>query len=102
MAIAAPRGGVMSQIPPLAYVVVQNVQTQRDAAVEKERQLRQKQETDVAAQEDTFEHHVESAKEVHPVNDENEKKKPNRHPKPGHGKHASDEDGEMPHLDLTA
>ena len=65
----------MSQIPPFGYVIVQNVQVQRETAIDKERQLRREQavEKDIAAQEDTFEHHVEKTKEVHPVNDQEEK-----------------------------
>ncbi|HWE01575.1 MAG TPA: hypothetical protein VG326_04130 [Tepidisphaeraceae bacterium] len=93
----------MSQINPLNYALVQRVQTQRDAAVERERQLRREHPVRKAgAQEDTFEHQVEGAEQVQPIKDEAEHDQQDNNPHPHHGANREGEDDPAPHLDLTA
>ncbi len=95
----------MSQITPFTYAVVQNVQSQRQGAIDKERQLRKAQamERDIAAHDDELEHQVESSEEVQAIQDEPEKKQ-NRS-KRNSSKHAQDlrsKDDDTSHIDVTA
>src|SRR5436305_7849944 len=59
-------GDAMSAVVRLAGAILESVQTQRQMATEKERQVRHEQdlEKDIAAEDDRFEHQVESAEIV--------------------------------------
>jgi len=94
----------MSQINPFTHVVIQSALVQRQATVEKERQLRQAQtlEKDAAAQEDVLEHQVESTEEVPAAGDESEKKQPRQRRQQKGSDSKDDDDEQTPHIDLTA
>jgi hypothetical protein len=104
MATAAPGEIAMSEIPPFTFVVVQNIQAQRQAAIEKERQLRRAQalEKDAAAHDDEMEHQVESSEQVEPVHDEAGKHEGQPKRKPPYRRDEKEDDGQPPHIDLTA
>lgn len=63
----------MTDFNPLAGAILGSTQAQTTLGAEKQRQLRRAQAVrkDVAAGEDRFEHQVESAEELHPVDDGN-------------------------------
>ena len=94
----------MSEINPLTYAVVQNIQAQRQMAVDKERQLRRAQalEKDAAAHDDEMEHQVESSEQVEPIHDEAQMQQRRPQRKPPQRQHDEDEVGKPPHIDLTA
>ena len=66
----------MSELNPIAGAILQSIHSQREAGIEKERQVRRSQvlEKDVAAQDDRFEHQVRgSSEERQSVGEEGEK-----------------------------
>jgi hypothetical protein len=68
----APDGGGMTYINPLANSVLQSTVTQQQQAGEKTRQIRRSQAAarNVAVQNDTLEHQVESSVGADPIHDE--------------------------------
>ena len=98
----------MSQLNPLAGAILQSLQTQREAGVEKERQIRRAQvlEKDAAAQTDRFEHQVESSDELSSIGEEGKGRDPAKReqkPRDGAGEEDDDEgDQTDAHVDLTA
>ena len=90
----------MSAVNPLAGAILQSVQTQRQMATEKERQISHEQDLhkNIAAEDDRFEHQVESA-EIVTDPDEGNQQHDKQNPK--RKKSKQDED-EKPHVDLTA
>lgn len=91
----------MSELNPIAGAILQSIHSQRESGIEKERQVRRAQvlEKDVAARDDRFEHQVESSDAVPEVGEEErrrqEQKKRQQHKQ-------GDEEGEPPHIDLSA
>jgi hypothetical protein len=91
----------MDPINPIAISLYQSTQVQEQQAVDKQRKIRKSQTVlkNAAAQEDEFEHQVESTEEVAAIHDQppgqQESSEQEGHPK---------ENGEEPpkHLDLTA
>lgn len=92
----------MSQITPFTHALIQGFQSHRQGAVDKEAQMRRAQaaQKDIAAQEDTLEHQVESTDELHEVNDENTGSKQRREKRKT--PHQEPESEEGAGLDLTA
>jgi hypothetical protein len=91
----------MTDFNPLAGAILGSTQAQNVLGAEKQRQLRRTQalRKDVAAGEDRYEHQVESAEELHPIDDGD----PN-HSDP-HGKRRQPQRGEKdeePGIDVTA
>ena len=89
----------MSQINPLAGTILQSITAQRQMGVEKERQVRREQilEKNIAAEDDRFEHQVESSDIVTEAND-GQQQGEQKNPK----KRKSEKEQEEPRLDLTA
>jgi hypothetical protein len=89
----------VSELNPLAGAILQSTVVQREAGIEKERQVRRAQilEKDVAAADDRFEHQVESADEVPEANDEEKQKQPKGRQD---RKREAPDGGEEPHIDL--
>ncbi len=90
----------MSAVNPLAGAILQSVQTQRQMATEKERQVRHEQdlERNIAAEDDRFEHQVESA-DIVTDPDEGQQQRDKQNPK---RKKPKKDDDDKPHVDLTA
>ena len=61
----------MTEFNPFAGAILGSSQAQAIAGTERQRQLRRAEalRKDIAAREDAFEHQVESAEELHPIND---------------------------------
>lgn len=91
----------MSQLNPIAGSILQSIQAQRQVGVEKERQVRREQilEKNIAAEDDRFEHQVESSDIVTEAHDGHSQQN-----KPDQQKRRPKKDGEdeEPRLDLTA
>ena len=92
----------MTELNPLSGAILQSLQSQRQQGIEKERQVRRAQilSKDVAAQDDRFEHQVESADELPHVNDEERQQQENAKRQPRQKSHDADE--EEPRIDLKA
>jgi hypothetical protein len=92
----------MSQINPFTGSILQSTQVQRQQAAEKDRQVRRAQEQarNSALSEDTVEHQVESAEELHPVNEEQRHER--RFKRSKHRSEGKPDADEPPGLDLTA
>ena len=95
----------MTYLNPLIAPVAQGPQVQK-AAADKERQIARSQARDKnsAAEEDRFEHTVESADALTPVGDDTPnggQKKQQRQPKGASDEAPPDSDEEQPHLDVT-
>ena len=91
----------MSQVNPLAGAILQSITSQRQIGVEKEQQVRREQvlERNIAAEDDRFEHQVESSDTVTPTNDGQSNHDQHGRKKQKKGK---DDGQEEPHIDLTA
>jgi len=91
----------VSGLNPLSGAILQSITAQRQLGVEKEQQVRREQilEKDIAAEDDRFEHQVESSDTVAPTNDgePNQDKHGRRKQKKG-----KDDGQEKPHIDLKA
>jgi hypothetical protein len=94
----------MSQIDPFTASVLQSPYVQRQQASEKDRQARKAadQEKDAALADDQLEHQVESAEELTPIHEQEKQDRDFKRSRHGHSADADEEDGEEPHLDLTA
>lgn len=93
----------MTQINPLAGSILQSTQVQRQAAVEKDRQVRRRQEAvkDAGTHGDEFDHQVESSEAINPIHDEH--KRQSQQSKQGPHQNPDDaDDDSADHLDLTA
>ena len=91
----------MTEFNPFAGAILGSSQAQSIAGTERQRQLRRSQalRKDIAAREDTFEHQVESAEELHPVDDGD----PNRsNSQDKRGRQQGHRDDEQPQIDLKA
>lgn len=92
----------MTDFNPLSGAILGSAEIQHQIGTEKQRQLRRARavQKNVAARDDEYEHEVESAEELHPIDDggqdqpQQQKKNP-RHSPPG-------KDDERPHIDLKA
>ena len=91
----------MTEFNPFAGAILGSTQAQSVAGTERQRQLRRSQalRKDVATREDTFEHQVESAEELHPVDDgshnpSDPNNKRRRQPRP--------DDDHQPQIDVKA
>ncbi|HSZ55739.1 MAG TPA: hypothetical protein VK797_08770 [Tepidisphaeraceae bacterium] len=92
----------MTDFNPLSGAILGSAEIQHQIGAQKQRQLRRAQaiQKNVAARDDEHEHQVESAEELHAINDgeqdppQQQKKNP-RHSRPG-------KDDDRPHIDLKA
>jgi hypothetical protein len=91
----------VSQLNPLSGAILQSLTAQRELGVEKERQVRREQilEKNIAAEDDRFEHQVESSDTVSPTNDGGPGQDQQGRKKKKKGKDANE--GES-HIDLKA
>ena len=91
----------MTEFNPFAGAILGSTQAQSIAGNERQRQLRRTQalRKDVAAREDTFEHQVESAEELHPVDDGDPNRSSSQNKR---GRQQPDTDDEKPQIDVTA
>jgi hypothetical protein len=96
-----PIGGALSQLNPLSGAILQSITAQREVGVEKERQVRREQilKKNIAAEDDRFEHQVESSDTVAPTNDGQSRRDQQGRKNQKKGK---DQDEGEPHIDLTA
>jgi hypothetical protein len=100
----------MSQVNPFVAAILPSAQTQQKESAEKTSQVRRSQEVRKNAGAhgaDTYEHQVESADGVKPVDDDHSHpesggKRRNQNHKSGKDDAADDHEGQDPHLDLTA
>ena len=96
----------MTEFNPLAGSILQSTQVQRQSEADKQRQVRRAQALakDVAARGDHFEHEVESADAVAPVQNNGQQGQQRRHPsQPAEDRDQSAAPAEpLPRLDLTA
>jgi hypothetical protein len=92
----------MSSINPFSGYLAQGSQVERTQAAEKTRQIRRTQELsrNIARQDDSLEHQVESTDSVTGTGGEQKPKQEQRRKKQGKDKPATDQD--PPHVDLTA
>jgi hypothetical protein len=92
---------IMTDFNPLAGAILGSAQAQQVLGTEKERQVRRAQiaRKNVAASADKFEHQVESAEEIHPIDDGEQGRDP---AKQNPQKHLPDQDETEPHIDVTA
>ena len=90
----------MTEFNPFAGAILGSSQAQSVAGADKQRQLRRAQalRKDVATREDSFEHQVESAEELHPIDDGDPNRSNSQH-KRGQQKHR---DEDKPQIDLKA
>jgi hypothetical protein len=95
----------MSQINPFTGSILQSPQVQRQQAADKDRQVRRAQEAakNTALSDDKLEHQVESSEELTGVH-EDQQRRDRGSKRRGHkpDKSKSDDQGDKPHLDLTA
>ncbi len=93
----------MTELNPLAGAILQSIQSQRDAGIEKERQIRREQilSKNVAAQDDRFEHQVESADQLPEVNDE-ERQQHEKQKRQSHHNLPDENDGDKARIDVKA
>jgi len=93
----------VTELNPLAGAILQSIQSQRDAGIEKERQIRREQilSKNVAAQDDRFEHQVESADQLPEVNDEERQAQEKQKRAPRQNLPHDDDEGE-PRIDVKA
>ncbi|HWP40368.1 MAG TPA: hypothetical protein VNL70_05535 [Tepidisphaeraceae bacterium] len=94
----------MSQINPFTGSILQAPHVQRQQAADKDRQVRKAhdQAKNAALADDRLEHQVESAEELQPIQRDDRRE---RHFKRSTHKHpplVDEEDGQPPHIDLTA
>jgi hypothetical protein len=91
----------VSGLNPLSGAILQSITAQRELVVEKEQQVRREQvlEKNIAAEDDRFEHQVESSDTVAPANDGQSKQDQGGRKKQKNGKN---EEQEKPHIDLKA
>lgn len=91
----------MTYINPISGTAMAQAVQQEQLAVDKTRQLRRQQQAkrNVAAAIDHFEHAVENAEEVAPVQDEKPREQQQRRPSKQPKRKPGDE--EMPHIDLV-
>jgi hypothetical protein len=92
----------MSSINPFSGYLAQGSQTERAQAAEKARQIRRSQELsrNIARQDDSLEHQVESTDTVTGTSGEQKPKQDQRRKK--NAKDQRPKDGEPPHVDVTA
>ena len=90
----------MTEFNPFAGAILGSSQAQSIAGTERQRQLRRAQalRKDVAAREDTFEHQVESAEELHPIHDGD----PNRSNSQDKRRQRQQNHDDKPQIDLKA
>jgi hypothetical protein len=91
----------MTDFNPLAGAILGSAQAQQIAGTEKQRQVRRAQtlRKNAADREDGFEHQVESAQEIHPVDDGvHDKNNSKRQPR----KRDDDPNDPPPRIDVTA
>jgi hypothetical protein len=91
----------MTDFNPLAGAILGSAQAQQIAGTEKQRQVRRAQilRKNVADREDEFEHQVESADEIHPIDDGGHDKNPSKRQPP---KHDDGQDDPPSRIDVTA
>jgi hypothetical protein len=87
----------MTEINPLAGVILGSIQQQRVLGIEKTRQLHRSKmlEKNVAAEDEQMESEVENTEEIKPIGDEDGQKRetPQRH-------HSKEPKEEKPHIDI--
>jgi len=90
----------MTEFNPFAGAILGSSQAQSIAGADRQRQLRRAQalRKDVAARDDSFEHQVESAEAVHPV-DDGDANRSGSQQKRGQQRRPDDE---KPQIDVTA
>ena len=90
----------MTEFNPFAGAILGSSQAQSIAGTERQRQLRRAQalRKDVATREDTFEHQVESAEELHPIHDGD----PNRSNSQDKRRQRQQNHDDKPQIDLKA
>jgi hypothetical protein len=98
---ASTGGTAMTDFNPLAGAILGSAQTQQIAGIEKQRQIRRAQtlRKNAADREDEFEHQVESAEEIHPVDDGGDD---NSNSKRQRSKRDDDLNDPPPRIDVTA
>jgi hypothetical protein len=96
----------MSDINPFAGTILQSTQVQHQQSADKTRQVRRQQSVkkNVAASTDEYEHSVENSEALAPIHEEDSKDHPQkrRSSKRHHAAQKETEDGQKPHIDLTA